>query len=118
MSTLVPDTLGTSLAILVNMLVVLIRTEYDAASCTGFQAKCTAATLGFSAIMGVKLIGSSNSGGASTSDFEIEPVVGMFTFWYCVTSTCSWPRCTCALPLDTTISLSLVSLSNFTAARL
>src|ERR1700719_2801465 len=69
-------------------------------------------------MIGVRLIGCSNSGGANTSDFEIDPETGMFALWYCVNSTCSCPRCTCALPFDTTISLSLVSLSNFTAARL
>src|SRR5579859_1277238 len=69
-------------------------------------------------MIGAKFKGSISSGGASTSDLVIAPPTGTLAFWYCVTSTFSCPRCSTALPLDTTISPSFVSLSDFTAARL
>src|SRR6266571_2535267 len=42
----------------------------------------------------------------------------MVAFSYCTRSIFSWPRSTCAVPLETTTSLSFFSGSNFTAARL
>jgi hypothetical protein len=64
------------------------------------------------------LSGSIRSGGASTSVFVIGPPTGNVAFCHCVSSICSTPRCTSAVPRDITISLSFLSGSAFTAARL
>src|SRR5260370_21226841 len=69
-------------------------------------------------MIGARFKGSRRSGGASTSDLVIAPPLGTLAFCHWEPSTFSCPRCNTALPLDTTISLSLVSLSDFTAARL
>src|SRR5712691_12469920 len=69
-------------------------------------------------MIGARFRGSRRSGGARTSDLVIAPPLGTLAFCHWETSTFSCPRCNTALPLDTTISLSLVSLSDFTAARL
>src|SRR5580765_2500152 len=76
------------------------------------------AARGTSAMIGARFNGSERSGGASTSDLVIGPVVLILAFCHCPNSTFSLPRCTCALPLAMLISLSLVCGSDFTDARL
>src|SRR5580704_6935230 len=69
-------------------------------------------------MIGARFSGSTRSGGASTVDFCIAPVVGTVIFSQGARSIFSWPRCTCALPLETTNSLSFFCGSDLTAALL
>ena len=71
-------------------------------------------------MIGCKLSGSTNWGGARTWDFVMAPppAVGNVARSYWPISTCSSPRFSCALPASTVICCSLVSGSLRTAARL
>src|SRR5260370_17999096 len=69
-------------------------------------------------MMGARFRGATDGGGDSRFDFCVGPPVGNLAFSHWVSSIFSWPRCTSAEPVATTISCSFLVGSFLMDARL